>query len=186
MEQYEETIEYLKGLYEEVPRFKSMEELEELMGPIRFSPDPSQGKKGLVIIDPGFAHRNFTLIWFPILGMRYVNKYMIIPLYRVLSLLDRHPDPKYRDYFNPQDCGIFCPRKSNWNPENRLSTHALALGVDVNSADNGYGHRTGTIRQFPYIIELFKANGFEWGGDWNTPDDMHFQFISSKVLLPRK
>jgi hypothetical protein len=25
------------------------------------------------------------------------------------------------------------------------------------------------------IVDIFKVRGFSWGGDWETPDAMHFQ-----------
>lgn len=81
---------------------------------------------------------------------------------------------------------------------NHLSKHAYGLAIDINPIHNPYivwdndtyetaiypktgvaflnrsNVRDGMVEP---IVHLFKQEGFEWGGDWNTPIDYHhFQY----------
>jgi hypothetical protein len=55
----------------------------------------------------------------------------------------------------------------------RLSTHCWGIAVDLNPRTNQMGAK-GNMDEG--IIEIFRDNGFKWGGDWKRPDPMHFQF----------
>lgn len=52
------------------------------------------------------------------------------------------------------------------------SLHSWGVAVDVNAAWNGYGKKPKLSKGF---VQCFKDAGFDWGGDWKTPDGMHFQ-----------
>lgn len=68
--------------------------------------------------------------------------------------------------------GCFVPRHILFDPNRPISMHAWGLAVDFNVRTNQYGavptldHR---------IVEIFERWGFRWGGDWTTPDGMHFE-----------
>ena len=52
------------------------------------------------------------------------------------------------------------------------SNHAFGLAVDVNALSNPLG----TPGDMPAeVIQGWKAEGGEWGGDWSRPDPMHFE-----------
>lgn len=57
-----------------------------------------------------------------------------------------------------------------------LSTHSFGTTMDINWDTNPY--TTANTHDIPpAIVEIFKNNGFEWGGDWNGEKDwMHFQY----------
>lgn len=60
---------------------------------------------------------------------------------------------------------------------NKLSVHSWAVAIDLNPETN----RMGTPGDMnPEIVEIFKAFGFTWGGDWSgkSKDPMHFQFCT--------
>lgn len=55
----------------------------------------------------------------------------------------------------------------------RLSTHAFGIAIDVDVLRNPLG-KPPTLD--PRVVEIFRAEGFKWGGDFKRPDGMHFQF----------
>ncbi|HXQ97493.1 MAG TPA: M15 family metallopeptidase [Candidatus Limnocylindrales bacterium] len=59
----------------------------------------------------------------------------------------------------------------------KLSTHAWGIAVDLNPTTNAQGS-AGDMDAG--IVEIFRAAGFTWGGDWQGKrrDAMHFQFCS--------
>lgn len=60
-----------------------------------------------------------------------------------------------------------------------LSTHSFGTTIDINWDTNPY--TTANTHDIPpAVVEIFKNNGFEWGGDWGanggSKDWMHFQY----------
>lgn len=59
-----------------------------------------------------------------------------------------------------------------------LSNHAWGTAFDLNAPWNRLGHvpaalgQTGCVRE---LVGLAEQHGFAWGGDWHTPDGMHFE-----------
>ena len=68
--------------------------------------------------------------------------------------------------------GCFVPRHMSWDPDRSLSRHAWGIAVDVNARQFPYGSHA---RQNHRLIAAFARQGFTWGGDWRTPDPMHFE-----------
>jgi hypothetical protein len=57
----------------------------------------------------------------------------------------------------------------------KISTHAWGIAIDLNPLEN----QMGTPGQMnPDIVSIFESLGFTWGGRWQNPDPMHFQFCS--------
>ena len=52
------------------------------------------------------------------------------------------------------------------------SLHSWGVAIDVNAAWNGMGKEPKLSQGF---VKCFKEAGFDWGGDWDYPDSMHFQ-----------
>jgi LysM repeat protein len=59
----------------------------------------------------------------------------------------------------------------------KISTHSWAIAIDLNPTSNPMGS-AGDMDQ--RIVDIFRAYGFTWGGDWSgsSKDPMHFQFCS--------
>ncbi|MFB3882892.1 MAG: M15 family metallopeptidase [Armatimonadota bacterium] len=68
--------------------------------------------------------------------------------------------------------GCFAPRHMGWDPRRGLSRHSWGIAVDVNARLFPYGSEA---HQSPRLIEAFARQGFTWGGEWRTPDPMHFE-----------
>jgi hypothetical protein len=57
---------------------------------------------------------------------------------------------------------------------NTPSNHSWGLAVDINAQDFPLGS---TKRLPQWIVDLWKAHGFDYGGDWSSrKDPMHFEF----------
>src|SRR3712207_7182361 len=67
--------------------------------------------------------------------------------------------------------GCFAPRRipGSGSP----SLHAWGLAIDLNAAANPFGARP---RQDRRLVAAMARRGFDWGGDWPTPDAMHFEY----------
>ena len=52
------------------------------------------------------------------------------------------------------------------------SLHSWGIAIDVNAAWNGLGKVPVLSAGF---VQCFKDAGFDWGGDWQRKDGMHFQ-----------
>lgn len=53
------------------------------------------------------------------------------------------------------------------------SQHAYGAAIDINAPENPYG---ATPTMDPRIVKIFERWGFVWGGDFLTPDGMHFEY----------
>ena len=59
----------------------------------------------------------------------------------------------------------------------KFSTHSWGIAIDINPETNGMG-TAGNMNAD--VVEVFRAHGFKWGGDWTgkSKDPMHFQFCT--------
>ena len=62
-----------------------------------------------------------------------------------------------------------------------LSLHSWGIAIDMNPLDNQFKKTRAQMiaaGKTPFtdgFVKCFKDAGFDWGGDWRTPDLMHFQ-----------
>lgn len=68
--------------------------------------------------------------------------------------------------------GCYVPRFIDRDPGRGLSLHTWGIAVDLNVQGNLPG-TAGTLD--PRVVEVMRAWGFAWGGDWREPDPMHFE-----------
>lgn len=66
-----------------------------------------------------------------------------------------------------------------------LSLHSWGMAIDINPGTNPYqlGNYGEPQTDIPgKVIEIFKNNGFAWGGDWaGARDAMHFEFYGADI-----
>lgn len=73
---------------------------------------------------------------------------------------------------------------------NKPSNHSWATAIDVNSLENPQ-RRPRTTNLPKRVVDIWKAHGYRWGGDYvtSTPDPMHFEFMGTvaqaRVILAR-
>jgi hypothetical protein len=71
--------------------------------------------------------------------------------------------------------GCFNPRYSRLS--GFLSRHAYAVALDTNTTSNCLGC---TPRMNCDVVRIFRKHGFAWGGNWRTPDGMHFEWVGER------
>jgi hypothetical protein len=60
---------------------------------------------------------------------------------------------------------------------NALSMHSYGCAIDFDPERNGMGDTTPNFGrpENRYVVDMFAAEGWVWGGAWRSPDGMHFQ-----------
>lgn len=58
------------------------------------------------------------------------------------------------------------------------SNHSWGLALDINAPNNPMSSPLRTDISMG-IVDLWESYGFEWGGNWNRPDPMHFEFTGT-------
>lgn len=76
----------------------------------------------------------------------------------------------------------------NYRPttnDDSLSCHASGTAIDYNSTRHPYGVptlRNFTVGQVEEIRKIVREAGvIRWGGEWNTPDAMHFEIMGTRA-----
>lgn len=80
----------------------------------------------------------------------------------------------YWNEFDSFGGGYFVRKKRTAG--NDWSTHSWGIALDFNVQENLQG-MTPTMN--PEIVKTFERFGFIWGGRWQKPDGMHFQFCDN-------
>jgi hypothetical protein len=63
------------------------------------------------------------------------------------------------------------------NVAHTLSRHAWGGAIDINTATNPLGARP---TQDCRVVRIFRRWGFAWGGNWEVPDGMHFEWVGQR------
>lgn len=57
----------------------------------------------------------------------------------------------------------------------RLSMHSYGCAIDLDPERNAMGNRNPNFGSIRVVRQAFDDEGWEWGGDWSSPDGMHWQ-----------
>jgi hypothetical protein len=107
----------------------------------------------------------------PVIGRVTCHRELIEPLRAAMrELRDRGAENVISDY-----AGCWVPRRSG--ATGPLSSHAWGMSIDFNARVNPYGAEP---QQPDVLIEVMAEHGFLWGGDWHTPDGMHFELAPGR------
>lgn len=123
---------------------------------------------GTIRIDPAWVARNIVTVDMPILGRVTCHRAIIDQMAAALTEIQAAglADEIY------QFSGCWVPRHMLWDPSRGISQHAWGLAFDINVPTNGYG---ATPQLHMGVVDAFRRWGFKWGGDFSTPDGMHFE-----------
>lgn len=96
----------------------------------------------------------------------YCNKAMIEPLTKAFKQLISTGCVKELKTWD----GCFNIRKKRGLKSQSL--HSWGIAIDVNAFENGLNMTPKLSKEF---VKCFTDNGFDWGGNWQRKDGMHFQ-----------
>jgi len=68
--------------------------------------------------------------------------------------------------------GCFVPKHINFKTDKPLSRHSWGIAIDFNIKDNPIGQIPKMDKK---IISIFEEYHWFWGGNFKTPDGMHFE-----------
>jgi hypothetical protein len=74
--------------------------------------------------------------------------------------------------------GCFVPRHKNWDITRGLSYHSWGIALDNRPNEFPYDSKK---RQHPEVIRIFRKWGFYYGGDFKTPDPMHYEWCQFAI-----
>lgn len=124
-------------------------------------------------IDQAWIDANTEMANIPLLGVFRCHKKMIP---QIEGAFREVMDKQLEYLIRPGDFGgCFSPRYIRSGKEAGLSRHAWGIAFDFNVSGNLYGQPP---TMDPQIVEIMERHGFSWGGRWNYPDGMHFEFVS--------
>lgn len=123
---------------------------------------------GTIRIDPGWVARNIVSVDMPIIGRVTCHRAIVEQMHAALQEIEA-AGLAGEIY---QYSGCWVPRHILWDPSRGISKHAWGLAFDINVPTNGYG---ATPQLHPGVVDAFRRWGFKWGGDFSTPDGMHFE-----------
>jgi hypothetical protein len=131
---------------------------------------------GRIAPDPAWVAAHITTEVVPILGAVTCNKAIFPQLKAALGEIVQRglADEIHKDEY----AGCYYPRFIAGSTQ--LSNHAFGLALDLNVP----GNQRGTVGEIDrQVVDIFKAWGFGWGGDWRYTDPMHFEM--NRIVTPR-
>ncbi len=139
--------------------------------------DPAYKPSGAtsVYLESSWYANNIKRVNLPIVGAASCNVQMIDDLVAALTQVQKEGLAAKIDVANFRLAGgCYNPRRIRGSSS--LSRHSYGIAVDFNTSTNAYG---ATPTMDMRIVEIFRSNGFAWGGGWTRPDGMHFEHLGS-------
>jgi hypothetical protein len=132
------------------------------------------GAGGSIQIEQSWIDANTEIATFPILGTTRCHKKLVPQMRAAFAEVEA---AGLSGLIRPGDFGgCFSPRFIRSGNDAGLSRHAWGAAFDFNVSSNLYGEVPTMDRR---VVEIMERNGFSWGGHWNYPDGMHFEFVSA-------
>lgn len=123
-------------------------------------------------IDQGWVAEHIVRTDVPILGSVICHRGIIDAVRGALQTL---VDRGLADTIVPaQFAGCSYARQTSTEDDASLSRHSWGIALDINVDLSQPGGGTPLPVE---VIEVFRANGFRWGGDFLVPDNHHFEWV---------
>jgi hypothetical protein len=133
---------------------------------------------GLVSVDPAWSAANIQRTTFP-LGVTASCHRVIVPALQgafaeiqasgLGGAIDVANTNRYGGCYGPREI-----RPAGGTTGGSLSRHTWAMALDLNTTQNPLG---GVPRLDCRVVFIFRKWGFAWGGNFTTPDGMHFEYV---------
>jgi hypothetical protein len=168
----EGTFVEVRGWSEEVPLLRhgdgvsSMARLKLNFG--EFAADPNGGE---LDPDPGWERENVETREVPLLGEVTCHRKIFPMLVAALEAIEDEGE----DVVGSGYAGCYVPRFISHDPTRSLSYHSWGVAIDVNAENNAFGAEP---HQDMALVDAMEAQGFQWGGRWDVPDGMHFEWLT--------
>ncbi len=130
-------------------------------------------------VEPAWVNANIVRRSVPIIGTVTCNQAVMEGLTNALAQIEAAGLAYLIDVDDTRrNGGCWTPRRIRGTSGGSVSRHAWGTAIDINPATNAWG-TTPTIDQ--RLVDIFRANGFAWGGTWTRPDGMHFEWNGSSA-----
>jgi hypothetical protein len=131
------------------------------------------GAGNSIRIEQAWIDANTEMATFPLLGTTRCHKKLVPQIRAAFAEVEA---AGLGGLIRPGDFGgCFSPRFIRSGNEAGLSRHAWGAAFDFNVSANLYGQVPTMDRR---LVEIMERHGFTWGGHWNYPDGMHFEFVA--------
>lgn len=135
-----------------------------------FAGRPGRGRN--IQVDPKWIDENTANVTIPLLGTARCHRKVIPQIqaaFREVAAQNLDGLIRRGDFG-----GCFAPRLLNDDPHSGISHHAWGIAFDFNVSRNPYGAKP---NMDPRLVELLDEWGFTWGGLWEVPDGMHYEYL---------
>jgi D-alanyl-D-alanine carboxypeptidase len=167
----------------------STSEIKELFGSFR-TRRRTVRSNGDIEIDPIWLAKNIVEVDLPIVGKVNCHRTLAESLGKALGELERAGISSVIDLADTRRAGgCFNSREiraTSGRSGRNLSRHSWGAAIDLNPSASPYGAEPNVDAR---VVDVFRRQGFAWGGTWAFPDGMHFEFIGNPRIkgleLPR-
>lgn len=155
---------------------------ERLFGKFAYTPAPTSDNPDRVLIEPAWENANIVRVPLTLLspfarGIKstWLHKVVVPHFNELLEAWNAKNLLHHVKTFN----GGFAPRFRRHITPPILSAHAFGGAFDINAPWNPLGAvpaASGAVGSVWPLVETAEALGWTWGGRWQRPDGMHFEW----------
>jgi hypothetical protein len=138
----------------------------------------SRTDSGDVLVDPAWKAAYLVTEKFPLIGVIECNRVVAAA---AIAALNEIRQSGLSGHVNSTDTyrngGCYGPREqksSDGTSGRTLSRHSWGGAIDINPSANPQGAKPSMDQR---LIAIFRRHGFVWGGNFPTPDGMHFEYV---------
>lgn len=126
------------------------------------------GPDGTVIPDPRWVHAAIADWRVPVLGAVRCHRNVLPQLYYAMREIEQRGLASLIHSYD----GCYVPRFQRLDGD-VLSAHAYGIAIDLNASRSPQGTTPAIDSR---VVSIMERWGFAWGGRFEVPDGMHFEF----------